>query len=187
MHTMGYSVHGKTGTGGDFMPRVNFSSFSSSLLTCFQVMTGEDWSPVMFYYMQNTEYPVFVSFYFVSCFTINNCVLVSLFVAVILENFELQESEKSRIQQERYVAEMQVDVARPGAEMLPNLSEEQAREADEPDDASTRTWFERANAMTPTLCSAGCMESCRKVVENPWFERVIMLFILLSSVSLALE
>jgi hypothetical protein len=96
MHTFGYTCH-----GGDLAdvpaPRTSFSSFSDSLLACFQVMSGEDWAPIMYYYMHCSS-PTGVAIFFLSLTTSCGFVLVAMFVAVILENFALAEEQKAKAQ-----------------------------------------------------------------------------------------
>lgn len=64
MHTFGFTCHGDDMLDTP-VPRTNFASFSDAFLACFQVMSGEDWAPIMYYYMHCSS-PVGVSVYFVT-------------------------------------------------------------------------------------------------------------------------
>jgi hypothetical protein len=86
--------------------RPNFYTFHDSFLANFQVMTGEDWSPLMFTYMDLcSESHVGVGgigVLFVGMFIIYNYLLLNLFIAIVLENFSLSEYEKMAKQEDDY-------------------------------------------------------------------------------------
>jgi hypothetical protein len=75
--------------GLDPLPRSNFNSLYWALITVFQVLTGENWNDVMHDHMQiNVAYSVV---FFVSLFCIGNYVLMNIFLAILLENFDDEE------------------------------------------------------------------------------------------------
>ena len=76
-----------------YIPRRNFETFGRGWLLAFQTMTGDDWSNQMYAYM-NVANPLGTFLFFAFCFVMTNYILLNLFVAVILENFELAEDEK---------------------------------------------------------------------------------------------
>eukprot|EP01048_Picozoa_sp_COSAG05_P018506 COSAG05_NODE_2717_length_2731_cov_2.032295_1_plen_639_part_10 len=49
MHTFGYTCHADQAPAD--IPRTGFADFPSAFLACFQVMSMEDWAPIMYYYM----------------------------------------------------------------------------------------------------------------------------------------
>ena len=102
MHTMGFMCH----EDGGEIPRVNLASFGDAMMTCFQVMTGEDWAPIMYYYMHCSS-PVGAAAYFTLLCATTSFVLLSLFVAVILENFALADEAKKQMQRDKYEDNMQ--------------------------------------------------------------------------------
>ena len=55
-------------------------------------MSGEDWAPIMYSYMHCSG--TWAAGYFVTMVLLMNFFLLNIFVAVILENFELSEEEK---------------------------------------------------------------------------------------------
>eukprot|EP00329_Picozoa_sp_Boothbay-MS584-11_P008238 72349_4 len=76
----------------DGLPRENFNSFGRSFLTCFVILSGEDWSPLMYAYVRAFGWNAAMFFLLVMGMT--NFVLVNLFVAVIVGNFDLDEEQK---------------------------------------------------------------------------------------------
>ena len=81
------------------IPRRNFEDFPRAFLLSFQVMTGDDWVNQLNDHMQVVNGwlpPILFFFNFAFC----NFILLSLFIAVILENFEVAEAEKMKLQVE---------------------------------------------------------------------------------------
>lgn len=70
-------------------PRENFDAIQYALTSIFVVILGEDWNWVMYYHVlpfgENGK--VFIG-YFVTLFILGNIVLLSLFTAILLQNFE---------------------------------------------------------------------------------------------------
>eukprot|EP01065_Artemidia_motanka_P041527 TRINITY_DN5402_c0_g1_i1.p1 TRINITY_DN5402_c0_g1~~TRINITY_DN5402_c0_g1_i1.p1 ORF type:complete len:1627 (+),score=405.07 TRINITY_DN5402_c0_g1_i1:1530-6410(+) len=73
------------------LPRSNFDHLGWSLLTVFQVITGEDWNFVMYNAMLKTTDAAFL--YFVTLFVVGNYVVLNLFVAVLLSGLETTEDD----------------------------------------------------------------------------------------------
>jgi len=77
-------------------PRENFDKISNALITVFIIILGEDWPGVMYNYVR--VYDVgennsgaagwAISIFFILIFMIGNFLLLSLFVAILLQNFE---------------------------------------------------------------------------------------------------
>ena len=84
---------------GNTESRLNFDDFINSCLCLFTVLTGENWNDVLYNSMKAAENSwaaiPFVIFFFV----FGNYVLVNLFIAVILENFDIQDEEKREKQE----------------------------------------------------------------------------------------
>ena len=64
--------------------RTNFSTFLRSLLSIFQVLTGENWNEVMYIIIDN--YGFASSLYFVSLIVFGNFMILNLFLAILLQN-----------------------------------------------------------------------------------------------------
>ena len=78
-------------------PRTNFDNFPRASLALFQVMTGEDWTAIMYDLIRYNKFAgaAFMLIFFV----LANFILMEMFVAVILENFQLRQDEKIGLQQ----------------------------------------------------------------------------------------
>lgn len=82
--------------------RRGFDTFGESFLTMLQVSTGEDWNRVLYATMDASDNAWFAPFFFAFFFCFSNYILLNLIIAVILENMELQDAEKLRLQQEAH-------------------------------------------------------------------------------------
>ena len=84
---VGMNVFANVERDGDlFNSYANFDGFLSSTLILFQCMTGEDWNSIM-YILKNQGYDIAVPF-FALFLLVNKYMLLNLFIAIILENFE---------------------------------------------------------------------------------------------------
>eukprot|EP01051_Picozoa_sp_SAG22_P011938 SAG22_NODE_1195_length_5200_cov_2.280533_1_plen_1405_part_01 len=174
MHLFGFQCH-TTDHGEplsvDEIPRVSYASFGRGILASFQVMTGEDWAMIMYYYMHC--YGPSAAIFFCVLFVYTNWVLVAMFVAVILKNFELDEDEKLRLQKEKFLF----------------------TEQEEPVNQIALWWSKRSDppkefSQTALGCIAednGLRKNCVKLVESSAFEWFIIVVIVLSSAVLAME
>jgi hypothetical protein len=87
--------------------RRNFETFPVAFLTSFQYMTGEAWSQIMFWYGKHSAFGLpGAALFFMTLFLWQNCVSISLFVAIILDNFKLSEEEKTGRQIELHEQEV---------------------------------------------------------------------------------
>lgn len=68
-------------------PRENFDNAMNAITTVFIVTLGEDWPGVMYNYTRVYNHSWLVMLYFVITYSIGNFMLLSLFTAVLLENF----------------------------------------------------------------------------------------------------
>ena len=82
------------------IPRRNFEDFPRAFLLSFQVMTGDDWINQMNDYMEVFSKWVCIPFFLWAAFS-DYC-LLSLFIAVILQNFEIAEEKKLELQKHRH-------------------------------------------------------------------------------------
>jgi voltage-dependent calcium channel len=85
-------------------PRLMFDDIASSFLTLFVVMVGDDWTTPLFDAMDSVS--VWVSpLFFIAFYMLSVHVLLNIFVAVILDNFELRDDEKRKRQRIRFEQE----------------------------------------------------------------------------------
>ncbi|XP_078040970.1 ca[2+]-channel protein alpha[[1]] subunit D isoform X2 [Augochlora pura] len=77
-------------------PRHNFDSFWQSLLTVFQILTGEDWNVVMYdgirAYGGVASFGMLACFYFIILFICGNYILLNVFLAIAVDNLADAES-----------------------------------------------------------------------------------------------
>jgi len=74
------------------LSRSNFSTFTLSLLTIFQLFAGDGWSDVLYASLLSKETmysQIFAAFFVLSWFIFSKLIASNLFVAVIIENFEV--------------------------------------------------------------------------------------------------
>ncbi|KAF6217290.1 hypothetical protein GE061_001644 [Apolygus lucorum] len=77
-------------------PRHNFDSFIQSLLTVFQILTGEDWNTVMYdgirAYGGVASIGILACIYFIILFICGNYILLNVFLAIAVDNLADAES-----------------------------------------------------------------------------------------------
>ena len=81
-------------------PRENFDTIDQALTSVFIVIIGEDWNSLMYNY--NRAVGTHAVFYFVLVFCFGNFMLLSLFTAILLQNFE-EDSGKAEESEEEEV------------------------------------------------------------------------------------
>ena len=67
-------------------PRANFNTFLTGFTTIFIVFIGEDWNASMYDHVRTRG--MGAVFFFISLFILGNLVLLNLFLAILLKNFE---------------------------------------------------------------------------------------------------
>ncbi|TNM87112.1 hypothetical protein fugu_007342 [Takifugu bimaculatus] len=142
---LGMQVFGGKFNFSDHRPRrSNFDNFPQALISVFQILTGEEWTNIMYNGIMAYGGPVIpgilVSIYFIVLFVCGNYILLNVFLAIAVDN----------------LAE---------AESLTSAQKEKAEEK-----------------MRRKLLS--CVT---KIINASSFTNLILLFILLSSISLAAE
>ncbi|KAF9214504.1 calcium channel protein [Podila verticillata] len=95
--------------GGDMKSEddqpINFDDLGQSFIALFVILTGENWIEVMYEGLDShpTRYKQFYgTIFFVVYYCASHYVLLNLFIAIVLEHFELDEDEKYRKQLEIY-------------------------------------------------------------------------------------
>ncbi|KAK7582611.1 hypothetical protein V9T40_014056 [Parthenolecanium corni] len=83
-------------SGMKMKPRQNFDTFWQSLLTVFQILTGEDWNAVMYTgilsYGGVSGFGAFACIYFIILFICGNYILLNVFLAIAVDNLADAES-----------------------------------------------------------------------------------------------
>ncbi|DAZ95903.1 TPA: hypothetical protein N0F65_012614 [Lagenidium giganteum] len=80
----GYQV--PLGAAASYIPRANFDTILWSMVTIFQILTGENWNSVMMDAWRATGW--MGALYFVSLVIFGQFILLNLFLAIMLGNFE---------------------------------------------------------------------------------------------------
>uniref|UniRef100_A0A5F8G215 Voltage-dependent L-type calcium channel subunit alpha n=1 Tax=Monodelphis domestica TaxID=13616 RepID=A0A5F8G215_MONDO len=188
--------------------RSTFDNFPQALISVFQILTGEDWNSIMYNGIMaygGPSYPgVLVCIYFIILFICGNYILLNVFLAIAVDNLAEAESltsaqkakaeEKKRRKMSKSVtwSSLKVDEFEsnvnevkdpyPSDQDLPRprpLAELQLKEKAVPmPEASSFFIFSPTNKIRVL---------CHRIVNATWFTNFILLFILLSSISLAAE
>eukprot|EP00794_Sanderia_malayensis_P006217 gene6217-6933_t len=82
---------GRFNLGEEAPPRTNFDSFWRSLVTVFQILTGEDWNAVMYVGIQSwggikDPSSIIAIIYFVALVIVGNYILLNVFLAIAVDN-----------------------------------------------------------------------------------------------------
>eukprot|EP00736_Rhodelphis_marinus_P011725 Rmarinus@m.8053 len=81
--------------GAFITSNANFETVAVGMLTLFRVATGEGWQGIMLECRENNAFgsPAIATAYFLSYLVIVTFVLLKLFIAIVLENFQMLEEE----------------------------------------------------------------------------------------------
>uniref|UniRef100_A0A8C7ZCS8 Voltage-dependent L-type calcium channel subunit alpha n=1 Tax=Oryzias sinensis TaxID=183150 RepID=A0A8C7ZCS8_9TELE len=161
------------------MKRSTFDSFPQALLTCFQILTGEDWNAVMYDGIMAYGGPIFpnmvVCIYFVILFVCGNYILLNVFLAIAVDNLA-GGGEKKKVE-EKKEEEEEWDEDQEKEDEDPEFSGPKEKIVPIPDGSS---FF--------ILGKKNCLRvACHNLIHHPYFTNFILIFIILSSISLAAE
>ena len=81
-----------------FSPRINFNDLLNAVVSIFIIFIGEDWNSVMYDHVRATSDVSILFFCFI--FIFGNLVLLNLFLAILLKNFETTQDEAEKDQLE---------------------------------------------------------------------------------------
>jgi hypothetical protein len=76
----------------DDEPRNNFNNFFTGFILIFTVLTGENWDATMFQFAKTHGYVAI--FFFISLIIIGVMIFLNLFLAILLDNFEVEDDEE---------------------------------------------------------------------------------------------
>ncbi|XP_076022201.1 voltage-dependent L-type calcium channel subunit alpha-1D isoform X2 [Genypterus blacodes] len=188
------------------MKRSTFDSFPQALLTCFQILTGEDWNAVMYDGIMAYGGPVFpnmvVCIYFVILFVCGNYILLNVFLAIAVDNLAggggKKPVEEKKDDEEEWDDDEEKEDEDAGndeddwqeneelraieglegvAPLKPEFSGPKEKIVPIPDGSS---FF--------LLGKKNCLRvACHNLIHHPYFTNFILIFIILSSISLAAE
>ena len=81
-----YTKEDEEAGGEPAYPRANFNDFWSGLITVFIVLIGEDWNSSMYDHVRASGWGGYI--FFITLFIFGNLILLNLFLAILLKNFE---------------------------------------------------------------------------------------------------
>lgn len=211
MHLFG----GSLGPGVDIAEynrqlNTHYETFGNGLLTTFEMTVGEDWAESMYWYMQNAAegygYPQWVvALYFISMYLWMNCILFSLYVAMLLENFSVPEPDKMPTQKrmyERQQRKMMRDMANVSVSVLEvTVEQDLAKGYTQTVESSVvQEFLTYSDGLSAETRNAAHNKSlylfavdnalrlrCAKIQQSPWFSKMISNLIIFSCASLAAE
>ncbi|XP_053098400.1 calcium channel, voltage-dependent, L type, alpha 1D subunit, a isoform X4 [Pangasianodon hypophthalmus] len=180
--------------------RSSFDNFPQALLTVFQILTGEDWNQVMYEGIKAYGGPsssgMIVCIYFIILFVCGNYILLNVFLAIAVDNLagsrslgastkpvdvkqdDEDEEFKVPVEDERENAEEEDEGEVPSGPR-PTIAELVRKEKIVPIPEGTAFFiFSRTNPLRVL---------CHKIINHHLFTNLILVFIMLSSVSLAAE
>ncbi|XP_055366056.1 voltage-dependent L-type calcium channel subunit alpha-1D isoform X2 [Betta splendens] len=188
------------------MKRSTFDSFPQALLTCFQILTGEDWNAVMYDGIMAYGGPIFpnmvVCIYFVILFVCGNYILLNVFLAIAVDNLAggggKKKVEEKKEEEEEWDEDEEKEDEDAGNEdddwqeneelraieglegvapLKPEFSGPKEKIVPIPDGSS---FF--------ILGKKNCLRvACHNLIHHPYFTNFILIFIIFSSISLAAE
>ena len=77
-------------------PRINFDDFFHAFLAIFIVLVGDDWQFIYFDAIRAVGYGSTI--YFVSLIILGNFIVLNLFLAILLDNFESEDIPEQRLE-----------------------------------------------------------------------------------------
>uniref|UniRef100_A0A7N6BHS3 Voltage-dependent L-type calcium channel subunit alpha n=1 Tax=Anabas testudineus TaxID=64144 RepID=A0A7N6BHS3_ANATE len=224
---LGMQVFGGKFNFADHRPRrSNFDNFPQALISVFQVLTGEEWTSIMYNGIMAHGGPVIpgilVAIYFIVLFVCGNYILLNVFLAIAVDNLAEAESLTSA-QKEKAEEKMRRKLLRAKLEGMPTTAklkidefESNVNEVKDPfppadfpgDDEEEEPEIPISPRPRPMadlqlkeeavpLPEASSFfifgpqnkfrKLCYKIINASSFTNLILLFILLSSISLAAE
>ena len=189
----------------------NVETFGNALMTSFQFLTSESWSAVMYWYMEHSIYfPKYgTALFFVIQFVWLRCILFSLFIAVLLVNFSVEETQKMPRQVIKYereqAAKEKLEIKTSSlrrAIQRGNLANEESKKTEA---MSSHAILTEANLASPLEVVEGEAPDysrrslhffdisnplrllCAQIESHPWFEKSVVIMVLLSCFVIAFE
>ncbi|XP_070815299.1 calcium channel, voltage-dependent, L type, alpha 1D subunit, a isoform X3 [Chaetodon trifascialis] len=201
-----FSLLGMQVFGGKFnfdetqTKRSTFDNFPQALLTVFQILTGEDWNAVMYdgimAYGGPSSSGMIVCFYFIILFICGNYILLNVFLAIAVDNLADAES-------------LNTDEGDKKGDKKDDEKDDKEEEEENDDTAAEEEDPEVPSGPRPVISELVKKEKitpipegsaffifsstnplrvfCHRLINHHIFTNLILVFIMLSSVSLAAE
>ncbi|XP_078520405.1 voltage-dependent L-type calcium channel subunit alpha-1F [Lissotriton helveticus] len=207
-----FSLLGMQVFGGKFnfdetqTKRSTFDTFPQALLTVFQILTGEDWNAVMYDGIMAYGGPFFpgmlVCIYFIILFICGNYILLNVFLAIAVDNLADADPVNSKNDKDK---KTETEKSENGDVKVP-LEEEEAEEEEssegDDEDSLPESHMDKLADFAPKekvvpipegsaffiLSSTNILRrGCHMLINHHIFTNLILVFIILSSISLAAE
>uniref|UniRef100_A0A3P9DNJ5 Calcium channel, voltage-dependent, L type, alpha 1F subunit n=1 Tax=Maylandia zebra TaxID=106582 RepID=A0A3P9DNJ5_9CICH len=181
--------------------RSTFDAFPQALLTCFQILTGEDWNMVMYDGIMAYGGPVFpgmiVCIYFVILFICGN-ILLNVFLAIAVDNLAGGDSDDKKKSKKEEGAEEEATEEEVKVDVDEDTEYEEEEELPEGDGGVQLKMADLAPPKEKVLpipegSAFFCLSktnirvACHTLIHHHIFTNLILVFIILSSCSLAAE
>uniref|UniRef100_A0A3Q3AG79 Voltage-dependent L-type calcium channel subunit alpha n=1 Tax=Kryptolebias marmoratus TaxID=37003 RepID=A0A3Q3AG79_KRYMA len=193
--------------------RSTFDNFPQALLTVFQILTGEDWNTVMYdgimAYGGPASSGMVVCIYFIILFICGNYILLNVFLAIAVDNLADAESLNSAQKEEEEAKKRKNSAKDINPDKKVEITEDKDGDDDDDDDDNgnlsdvplgprpQRLSELTLKEKTPPIPEGSAFfifsstnpfrVFCHKLINHQIFTNLILVFIMLSSVSLAAE
>uniref|UniRef100_A0A8C1QGQ1 Voltage-dependent L-type calcium channel subunit alpha n=1 Tax=Cyprinus carpio TaxID=7962 RepID=A0A8C1QGQ1_CYPCA len=205
-----FSLLGMQVFGGKFnfdetqTKRSTFDNFPQALLTVFQILTGEDWNAVMYdgimAYGGPSSSGMIVCIYFIILFICGNYILLNVFLAIAVDNLADAESLNTDSDDKKKgdeIDENEDDAKYASPDHRVHVTEEDEDEPDVPVGPRPQiSELVKKEKITPIPEGSAFFifsntnpirVACHKLINHHIFTNLILVFIMLSSASLAAE
>ncbi|XP_019118054.2 calcium channel, voltage-dependent, L type, alpha 1D subunit, a [Larimichthys crocea] len=203
-----FSLLGMQVFGGKFnfdetqTKRSTFDNFPQALLTVFQILTGEDWNAVMYdgimAYGGPSSSGMVVCFYFIILFICGNYILLNVFLAIAVDNLADAESlntdegdkkgdKKDDEKDDEKEEEEEIDDTGPEEEEDPEVPSGPRPVISELVKKEKITPIPEGSAFFIFSSTNPIRVFCHQLINHHIFTNLILVFIMLSSASLAAE
>uniref|UniRef100_A0A672LRP0 Voltage-dependent L-type calcium channel subunit alpha n=1 Tax=Sinocyclocheilus grahami TaxID=75366 RepID=A0A672LRP0_SINGR len=188
--------------------RSNFDNFPQALISVFQVLTGEEWDSIMYNGIMAHGGPqspgILVSIYFIILYVCGNFILLNVFLAIAVDNLAEAESltaaQKEKAEEKLKIDEFESNVNEvkdpfPPAD-FPGDDEEEEPEIPISPRPRPMADLQLKETVVPMPEASSFFifgpqnkfrKLCHRIINHTTFTNIILLFILLSSISLAAE
>uniref|UniRef100_A0A8C6VWS3 Voltage-dependent L-type calcium channel subunit alpha n=1 Tax=Nothobranchius furzeri TaxID=105023 RepID=A0A8C6VWS3_NOTFU len=189
--------------------RSTFDNFPQALLTVFQILTGEDWNTVMYdgimAYGGPASSGMVVCIYFIILFICGNYILLNVFLAIAVDNLADAESlntaqkEEEEAKKRKNKKKVEIAEVKDGDdEDVDDVDDDNVNLPDVPSGPRPQRISELTlKEKTPPIPEGSAFflfsstnpfrVFCHKLINHQIFTNLILVFIMLSSVSLAAE
>uniref|UniRef100_A0A8C5CIW1 Voltage-dependent L-type calcium channel subunit alpha n=1 Tax=Gadus morhua TaxID=8049 RepID=A0A8C5CIW1_GADMO len=193
-------------------PRSTFDSFPQALISVFQILTGEDWNLIMYDGIMAYGGPsmpgILVSIYFIILFICGNFILLNVFLAIAVDNLAEAESLTSAQKEkaeEKKRKKLKIDEFESNVNEIKDPfppadfpGDDEEEDPDIPESPRPRPMADlqlKEEAVPMPEASSFFIfgpqnkfrKLCHRIINATTFTNIILLFILLSSISLAAE